>query len=207
VNDIIQLRVAGAPCVIALHHATKDIREKGLSLEYVLRGTGDIAAHPDTVYGILRDAKLYDNGAGASEIEVVCVKARDFDPPLPFRLAATYKKPGATFPVSYITETGNFAVVNAGDKLKRDAELVIQKITSEPMISFEKIIELTDLKESFIRQTLKAKGWHRAKGGPEGVSPWHQDNERTGCPYDKSNKVAGKPGVTNLNTPPGSTVQ
>jgi len=33
----------------------KSIREKGMSLNEVLRGTGDIAASADAVYGLLRD--------------------------------------------------------------------------------------------------------------------------------------------------------
>ena len=78
VDDIIRLRQAGASGVIGLHHATKAMREKGMSLEAALRGTGDIAACADAVYGLLRDSALYNNGAGPNEIDVACLKPRDF---------------------------------------------------------------------------------------------------------------------------------
>jgi len=71
---VIRLRQAGAIAVIGLHHATKKMRTEGMSLELALRGTGDIAASADAVYGLLRDSMLYNNGEGPNEIQVACLK-------------------------------------------------------------------------------------------------------------------------------------
>ncbi len=91
-QDLIGLIHAGAVAVISLHHASKAMRLEGMTLENILRGSGDMAALADVVYGLKRDDKLYDNGAGPLEIEVRCLKPRDLEnPPLPFRIAASRK--------------------------------------------------------------------------------------------------------------------
>ena len=47
-NNILDLRAAGAPAVIALHHSTKTFAEGEITLENCLRGSGDIAALADS---------------------------------------------------------------------------------------------------------------------------------------------------------------
>ena len=117
VDAMIQLRQLGAVSVIALHHSSKAMRKEEMTLENVLRGTGDMAASADCVYGLQRDDKLYDGGLGPEEIDVRCVKPRDFNPPAPFRIAASRKsdnfvtsyKPGLA---SNIDEHGDFVMVS-----------------------------------------------------------------------------------------------
>src|SRR6266550_462542 len=86
VQDSDMIRSIGAN-VLFLHHSPKATKEAAeLTLENALRGTGDFGAMADFVYAFRRDEKLFAQGEGPEEIEVVCVKPRDFEPPLPFRL-------------------------------------------------------------------------------------------------------------------------
>jgi hypothetical protein len=50
----------------------------------------------------------------------------------------------------------------------------------------------TGIKKYTVQQTLKALGWHRTKGGPDGASPWHQDANGK-CPYEKPQPKTAKP--------------
>jgi hypothetical protein len=163
VEAIIKLRQLGAVCVIGLHHSTKSIREKGVSLETVLRGTGDIAASADAVYGLLRDHLLYGNGAGANEVDVYCVKARDFTAPEPFRVAASRKREerdgniiGKT--VSIIDEYHDFRVIseNVGKQAKTDR--VVGMVESDPSMTLKELQKATGLSIWEIRKALRNAG-------------------------------------------------
>ncbi|PYU66934.1 MAG: hypothetical protein DMG49_20460 [Acidobacteria bacterium] len=65
VANIIDLRAAGAVCVIILHHATKAANQKkqAMTLENMLSGTGDFGAMYDQAYGIRMDENLYNRGS------------------------------------------------------------------------------------------------------------------------------------------------
>lgn len=187
VNDILTLRAAGAIAVIVLHHSRKDSGEKkeAMTLENMLRGTSDIGAMCDTAYGIRRDDALYNNGAGVLEIDVANIKPRDLiNPPAPFRLAATYKKEGHAFPVSWIDETGNFQAVGFAETAKRNASKLVNLVKTNPEMTVTDLIEETGIKKHTIQQTLRGLGWHRVKGGSNGSSPWHQDANGE-CPYER----------------------
>ena len=85
----------GARAVICLHHRAKETAKNNnreMTLENVLRGTGDLGAICDVVWGL-----QYDDGNGAGpqymkdsrrmvRLQARCVKARDFIPPEDFRL-------------------------------------------------------------------------------------------------------------------------
>jgi hypothetical protein len=53
------------------------------------------------------------------------------------------------------------------------------------MMSVTELSEATGMKVYTVRETLKSFGWHVAKGGPDGHSPWHKD-EGQPCPYGRS---------------------
>jgi hypothetical protein len=177
VNDIIALRQAGAVAVIGLHHAKKTIRDKGMSLEAVLRGTGDIAASADAVYGLLRDHLLYNNGAGPNEIEVSCVKPRDFNPPEPFRIAASRrpdKKNGVVLggTISVIDQYHDFIVVNENTSEQAAADKLNQLVESDPNMSLVELEKATGRTSWNIRQALKNLGWSKSRGGMKGGGAW-----------------------------------
>jgi 5S rRNA maturation endonuclease (ribonuclease M5) len=171
VDDIIRLRQAGAVGVIGLHHATKAIREKGMSLETALRGTGDIAASADAVYGLLRDAMLYSNGAGPNEIDVACLKARDFNPPVPFRIAAT-KETYPQGPVSVIDQRKDFIIVSKSDREQATGETLERLVKEDPAITLEELTKVTGLSTWTVRQTLKNRHWVKSRGGSKGTNKW-----------------------------------
>jgi AAA domain-containing protein len=176
-NDITCLRQAGAQGVIALHHATKAMREKGMSLETVLRGTGDIAAYPDCVYGMLRDLTIYDKGNGPNQVDIECVKPRDFDPPLPFRLAISRKtdKPGigqAPGIESVIDADGDMAIVQNNEAQSDKNELLLKLIQEDPAISLKELSEASGLTTWIIRKALNSIGWMKQRGGAKGAHLW-----------------------------------
>jgi hypothetical protein len=79
--DIFGLLTAGARSVICAHHSPKSfLKENTMSLEGILRGTGDIGAMATTVWGV----KQLDEPQNIVYIE--CVKARDFTHCEPFQI-------------------------------------------------------------------------------------------------------------------------
>jgi hypothetical protein len=193
VNDIIALRAAGAVCVIILHHAKKSQSEKRetMTLDNMLRGTSDFGAMCDQAYGIRMDEHLYNRGAGPMEIELVNLKDRERLGGLTStRLAASYKTPGAIFPKSYIDETGNFRPVDYKESKARDEETLNSLVVANPMMTVTELCEATGIKPYTVKETLKKFGWHMAKGGPSGHSPWHKDTVSGVCPYKSGKKGA-----------------
>jgi hypothetical protein len=168
VDAMIILRQLGAVSVIALHHSSKTMRKEEMTLENVLRGTGDMAASADCVYGLQRDDKLYDEGRGPEEIDVRCVKPRDFSPPVPFRIAASRKsdnfitnyKSGL---VSNIDEHGDFLVVSENVQRNALVSKVNELLTTDPKRTLKELLELTGAKQWKVREALKSNGWDKPK--------------------------------------------
>src|SRR5208282_2116625 len=97
-SDIFGLITAGARTVICAHHSPKGFeRENRMTLENILRGTGDIGAMASTVWGV----KQLDEPENIVYIE--CVKARDFTHCQPFQLRGR----------PCIDETGDFELHRA----------------------------------------------------------------------------------------------
>jgi hypothetical protein len=204
VNDIIALRAAGAVCVIILHHAKKaqSAKREAMTLDNMLRGTSDFGAMCDQAYGIRMDEHLYNRGAGPMEIELVNLKDRERLGGLTsIRLAASFKRPGDIFPKSYIDETGNFRPVDYKESKARDEQALDALVEANPMMTITELSEATGLKPYTVKEALKRFGWHCVKGGPDGRSPWHKDDQ--GCPYRKDRK--GTPAVS-LGSPGGSAL-
>ena len=178
VDDVISLRQAGAVGVIGIHHATKIMRTQGMTLESALRGTGDIAACADAVYGLLRDSTLYANGSGPNQIDVACLKPRDFDPPVPFRIAATQKSDSSGLTgltpdiVSVIDAAGDFLIVREGSSETGLNEKLVNLVTEFPDINVRELVKATGAGEWLCRKNLKQLGWSKTKGGRGGASTW-----------------------------------
>jgi hypothetical protein len=96
--DIFALITAGAETVMCAHHSPKNfLKETVMSLEGVLRGTGDIGAIATTVWAV----KQLDEPENIVHLE--CVKARDFTHCEPFQLRGR----------PCIDETGDFQLHRA----------------------------------------------------------------------------------------------
>jgi hypothetical protein len=92
-EDLFALLAAGAQTLVGLHHSPKTfVKETTMTLENVLRGSGDIGAMVATCFGV----KQIDRDRNIVHVENV--KPRDFTPPLPFQLIGR----------PYIDETGDF---------------------------------------------------------------------------------------------------
>lgn len=189
VDDVIRLRQAGAVAVIGLHHAVKAMREKGMSLELALRGTGDIAATADAVYGLLRDDKLYKNGSGPNEIQVGCLKPRDFEPPEPFRIAASRKVSGSDIPndgkirivsstESIIDQQHDFQLVSRITHANQVTERIEKLVLETPTVTLKELNEVTGISPWEIRKTLERLGYHRGRGGKKGATHWTKEPEK-----------------------------
>jgi hypothetical protein len=96
---VIGLLAAGAIAVILLHHAPKGFeKEDYMTLENVLRGSGDIGAMVGAAYGVkFIDNVLKDN----APLQIENVKPRDFEGPKPFQLQLR----------PYIDKTGDIGVI------------------------------------------------------------------------------------------------
>jgi len=160
VQDSDMLRSIGAN-VLFLHHspkATKDAAE--LTLENALRGTGDFGAMADFVYAFRRDEKLFAQGEGPEEIEVVCVKPRDFEPPLPFRLQLKRKaKTGETGPIiSVIDQTGDLGYIGHAAVKDDHSKMLAAIFRENPFISFNDLVNLLKMKRELVRGFCKRNG-------------------------------------------------
>ena len=184
VNDVFSLLQAGAVAVVLVHHATKASANEAMTLENMLRGTGDFAAMCDQAYGIRKNRTLYANGNGPMEIQLVSLKDREQTGELTsLLLAASRKSTSSIFPTtSIIDETGNFKVIDKAEERVREIDVLISLVTSDPEISAKDLAREVGEKERTVKSKLLKLGWHRTAGGKGGGSPWHQDGP-TGCPY------------------------
>lgn len=114
----------------------------------------------DFVYAFRRDEKMFAQGEGPEEIEVVCVKPRDFEPPLPFRLQlkrkAKHGEPGPI--VSVIDQMGDLGYVGHA-AVKDDHSKMLAAIFHEnPFISFNDLVNLLKMKRELVRGFCKRNG-------------------------------------------------
>lgn len=106
-DDCFGLLRAKARAVIAAHHSPKGFaRENSMTLENMLRGTGDIGAVFATGWGI----RQIDPEKNIIHIENI--KARDFDRPRPFQLIGR----------PYINDSGDFAMYKRPGECGRFAD-------------------------------------------------------------------------------------
>jgi hypothetical protein len=111
-NAIFRLLQAGARSVVAAHHAPKSFeQETYISAENVLRGSGELAAVPATVWGIKQVSRE------RNLIYVANAKPRDFEPPPPFLIEG---RPA-------IDETGDFRLEAAPGLAPALADLMPRK--------------------------------------------------------------------------------
>jgi hypothetical protein len=199
VDDVIALQAAGAVAVVLNHHATKAAQSEGavMTLENMLRGTGDFAAMCDQVYGIRKDRQTWANGAGPMEIELVSLKDRELIGSLTkLKLAASRVNDDPIIKtISIIDTTGNFRVIEGAEDNKRLIDKLVGIVTADPDIKIKEIVDMLggSVKEYTVRNELKKAAWHTAVGGKGGNSPWHKDEPGKPCPYDKKVIVISSP--------------
>jgi hypothetical protein len=155
--SIFSLINQGAPSIIGLHHSPKFSAEKDfMTLENVLRGTGDIGAMCDCVWGLQRDRgdmanpgqEYLEESEQLTRLYVKCVKPRDFEPPTPFRIQG---KP-------YINEAGDFVVLN-DNPYQAKVKKLIEEIERDTHASKEKLAKAVAISRNRIEEVAKEHGW------------------------------------------------
>jgi len=149
----------GAQAVVCLHHRAKDTANKEeLTLENTLRGTGDLGAICDCVWGLRYDKGPGDQYAKESKklvrLEVTCVKARDFVLPEPFNIQLE----------GFIHKIGDFAVLEKGQPTvnpfwEADVDKINDAITANPKIEKTKLEEDTGIGRNRQEALAAEKGW------------------------------------------------
>jgi hypothetical protein len=170
-SDLFQLIKWGAKAVVCLHHSPKaSSKDELMTLENVLRGTGDLGAMCDAVWGLQHDKRKSANGKDwdyeyleesqrLTRIHVRCVKPRDFEPAPPFRIQG---KP-------YIDEKHDFVVLaeaNAEDleaeinsAIEKNSKISINKLRSQFGIGATRLEKLAGKRE----WVHDGKMWSKAK--------------------------------------------
>jgi 5S rRNA maturation endonuclease (ribonuclease M5) len=148
---IFNLLNAGAQAIVGLHHSPKNSREQEMTLENVLRGTGDIGAMCDAVYGlrVVDKEKL--------EVKVKCVKDRDFEGALPFHIQGR----------PYINDKGDFGVLfepSAVTKELTEGEKLAAAITANPTVSYRELEQITGIALKRIGKIAEKIGWSKVGG-------------------------------------------
>jgi hypothetical protein len=153
-----------AKAVVCLHHRAKaGVEAEELTLENTLRGSGDIGAICDVVWGL-----QYEKGNGGQytkdsrklvRLAVRCVKARDFPQPEDIRIQLS----------PFIENIGDFGVL-AGDAMftelearKTDAQRLSDAIAANPKATLREL-ESTGINKSRIKKVASDAGWNQVDG-------------------------------------------
>jgi hypothetical protein len=81
--------------------------------------------------------------------------------------------------------------VSGAETAHRELQLLLKVVKDEPTIPTSELAKRFGMSNYAVKTLLNKHGWHRIKGGPDGASPWHQDNGQP-CPYDQT-KIEVKP--------------
>jgi hypothetical protein len=170
--DLFALIRAGAKAVVCLHHSPKAAGDaEFMTLENVLRGTGDLGAMCDCVWGLQHDKRkarkgwdydYLDESMQLTRLFVKCVKPRDFDPAPAFRIQGR----------PYIDDQGDFVVI-ADDSQGPDLEeRIIAEIERNPKIGIRELMNQFKTGYDRIMKITGAKGWRQTKDG------WQREGEQ-----------------------------
>ena len=141
----------GAQAVVGLHHSTKaSANENIMTLENVLRGTGDLGAMCDAVYG------LRSLNPGDVTIQLQCVKPKDFDPLPPFTVQGR----------PCIDDTGDLKLVTQPGQSPEDVDLdVLDKaIRANPKADFRELSTKLGMSKNRLGKLATKAGWKKERG-------------------------------------------
>ncbi len=149
-NNLFELVKTGAQGVVGLHHSPKSSAGQEMTLENMLRGTGDMGAMCDTAYG------LQCTNAETVELKVQCIKPRDFEPVRPFHIQGR----------PYIDEIGDFAILtDAGVSGERaEIEKLDKAIRANPLATYRDLSHATGIAQGRIGAVAAKAGWRKVEG-------------------------------------------
>jgi hypothetical protein len=159
---IFRLLHLGARAVVCLHHRAKDAaRVEDMTLENVLRGTGDLGAIADAVWGLQSDrgpggAKYLCESKESVRLHVRCVKLRDGKPVPDFRVQLE----------PFLDQTGDFGILTdqPDDARQKKAERLIAEITANPTITKIDLARRTGIGRNGIEKLAGEVGFLYQKG-------------------------------------------
>jgi hypothetical protein len=163
----------GARAVVCLHHSPKNFaKERYMTLETALRGTGDFGAICEVVWGI-RHARRWNGkhedkpyakeSLALTRLELECLKGRDIpDVADPFMIQGR----------PYIDERGDFAILRRGDldidpttaNADRRLQTLVDKITADKTVSIRALTALTGWNNAAVKQQALSQGYRQVEG-------------------------------------------
>jgi hypothetical protein len=168
-QDIKALQYMGARAVVCLHHRGKAASEaETMTLENVLRGTGDFGAMCDAVWGLehdrgpSRDSQYIKESKKLVRIHAACVKPRDFKAP-------------DDFVIQLFDDIGDFGILappELGDSMPAKTEPeeineLVEEVRRKPDSSDRELATKTGIGRNRIPKLLKKANWERPEaGGP-----------------------------------------
>jgi hypothetical protein len=169
---IFELLRLGSPAVQCLHHSPKfSGKDFAMTLENVLRGTGDIGAMCDAVWGLEHqrrrkgkrwDTEFAEESKALTRLVMKCVKPRDFDP------AETFVVQGRPS----IDESGDFEIISeAGvnkqppkERNQERLDIMLKMIQEDSQVSANKISKTTGWNAEYLRKHAAVAGYQRIEG-------------------------------------------
>jgi hypothetical protein len=159
---IFRLIHLGARAVVRLHHRAKEtVRVEEMTLENVLRGTGDLGAVADSVWGLQYDresrgAEYLRESQSLVRLHVKCVKSRDSKPIPDFRVQL--------FP--FLDQSRDFGILNDKSTLLHGTEaehltMAIEEDQKRTKLDLERI---TGIGRNRIERIASEAGWLYQKG-------------------------------------------
>ena len=166
-DALFALARAGAKSTVGLHHAPKGTANANeLTLENVLRGTGDLGAMCDCVWGLQHDRgngdeDYIDESRDLTRLLVKCVKPRDFEPAAPFRVQGR----------PYIDERGDFVILTdaEGPVLSSKREHAAQLVADNQRISKNQLAKKLGVSRNTVDGLLKDQWSYRELSKTSGV--------------------------------------
>ena len=160
-DALFSLIKSGARGVVGLHHSPKGTAKADeLTLENVLRGTGDLGAMCDAVWGLQHDRGRHGEGEeyveesrNLTRLFVKCVKPRDFEPADPFRVQGR----------PYIDEQGDFVVLTGENETgavpTNKASRAAHAVAENPKVSKNTLARMLGVSRNSIEEILATQGW------------------------------------------------
>jgi hypothetical protein len=172
-SAIFELLRLGAPAVQCLHHSPKFAGKKdsSMTLENVLRGTGDIGAMCDAVWGlepqrrrkgVRWDTAFAEESKELTRLTMKCVKPRDFEPAEEFVIQG---RPS-------IDEHGDFEIISqdGGNELppkdrQQRLDIMLRMIQQDPRVSANKISKATRWNSENLKKYAAEAGYRHSEEG------------------------------------------
>ena len=156
---VFRLLHIGAQAVVCLHHRPKAGAQEELTLENTLRGTGDLGAICDVVWGLQYEKGNSEQYAKESRqfvrLQMRCVKARDFSTPEDSRIQL--------FP--FVEDIGDFAALDGDaettqkERKQSQAEKLDAAIAQNPSISCLALQSAIGISRNRMKKFAAECGW------------------------------------------------